>query len=253
MRMKIVAALAALCAAASGSSAERGATAPEAVTDRLRTVLAERFPGIEVLQIQSSADLPGMYEVLTAEEVVYMDAGGKRLVVGGVMDLDTRENLSEKAWNRHNAVDFAALPFDKAIRFVKGSGSRRMAVFADPFCPFCRELEKTLAGMNDITVDVFLYPLEVLHPGATNAAEDIWCAADRAAAWSTWMLENKAPARQQCTGTPVASLVELGKKLRIRSTPTVFFADGARLPGTADAAALEARLSQAQRVRPATE
>jgi thiol:disulfide interchange protein DsbC len=218
------------------------AAQPTTDEQRLRTVLAERFPQTEVLQLQPSSDLPGFHEVVTPSEVVYLDATGTRLVIGQVMELATGLNLTQRAWDAANPVDFGALPFEHAVRLIQGAGRRRLAVFTDPFCMACAHLQKMLAGLDDVTIDVFLHPLESQHPGAMAAAIEIWCAPDRAAAWTGWMLHAKAPQPQTCEGSPVEEVLALGERLRVHSLPTMVFADGSRWSGMADAAAIEAQL-----------
>ncbi len=199
------------------------------VAANLQKTLAARFPDIKVERVGPSV-LPGLYEVVTPSEIVYSDATGEHLVLGQIMDVKTRENLTQTRWNELNKTDFNALPFEQAIKLVKGQGRRKLAIFEDPFCPYCQELERTLHGLDDVTVYIFLFPLESLHPGASDAARDIWCASDRAAAWSDWMLNKKAPPVADCK-TPIEPLLALGEKLRINSTPTLFFPDGSRVPG----------------------
>jgi thiol:disulfide interchange protein DsbC len=217
--------------------------AADDVATTLRKTLAERFPDIKVERVGPSV-LPGLYEIVTPSEIVYSDATGEHLVLGQIMDVKTKENLTQTRWNELNKTDFNSLPFQQAIKIVKGQGRRKLAIFEDPFCPYCRELERSLHSLEDVTIYIFLYPLEGLHPGASDAARDIWCASDRSAAWSNWMLNKKAPPQAtSCKDTPIASLVALGEKLRINSTPTMFFPDGSRVPGAIAPDKLETKIA----------
>lgn len=216
--------------------------AADDVAAKLQKSLTERFPDIKVERVGPSV-LPGLYEIVTPSEIVYADANGDHLVLGQIMDVKTRENLTQQRWNEINRMDFAALPFQQAIKLVKGQGRRKVAIFEDPFCPYCQELERGLETLDDVTIYVFLYPLEGLHPGASEAARDIWCASDPAAAWSNWMLNKKAPTESKCTETPLAPLAALGEKLRINSTPTMFFPDGSRIPGAIAIDKLESKIA----------
>jgi thiol:disulfide interchange protein DsbC len=218
--------------------------AAEDAAARLQKTLAERFPDIKVERVGPSV-LPGLYEVVTPGEIVYADASGDHLILGQIMDVKTRENLTQQRWNELNKIDFAALPFQHAIKIVKGQGRRKLAIFEDPFCPYCQELERGLHTLDDVTIYIFLFPLEGLHPGATKAANEIWCARDRVAAWSDWMLNKKPPAEASCENNPVASVVALGEQLRINSTPTMFFPDGSRVPGAIAMDKLENKLATA--------
>lgn len=225
--------------AATAATAATPASPPQAdAAVRIRAVLQLRFPDVKIEAIKP-APVAGLYEVFTAEEIVYVDASGEYMLTGKMLSVSTKRDLTAQSWSEHNRIDFAALPLDAAIKTVRGKGTRKLAVFSDPHCPYCKNLEKELATLDDVTVYAFLYPLEKLHKGATESAHNIWCSADRAAAWSAWMIEAKQPAAAECANDPVSRNLELGTRFKINSTPTVFFADGSRITGARPAAELE--------------
>jgi thiol:disulfide interchange protein DsbC len=177
------------------------------------------------------------------DQIVYTDATADYLFVGSLVDTQTRENLTEARLNDHGKIDFGTLPLDRAIKVVKGNGSRVFAVFSDPDCPFCQELEKNLLSVTDMTMYVFLFPIASLHPQAPAKAHSIWCAKDRAAAWNQWMREKKLPPAASCGGDPIDALQKLGDNLHINSTPTLFFANGRRVAGAISTKELEGLLA----------
>ena len=130
---------------------------------------------------------------------------------------------------------------------MRGNGERALAVFADPDCPYCHNLEKELAGLTDVTIYTFLYPLTSLHPDAKNKAHAIWCAADRSETWHDWMILDKpAPApAADCAQDPVDDLLALGARLKIVSTPVLFTENGHRVSGARSAAEINALLAAA--------
>jgi thiol:disulfide interchange protein DsbC len=203
--------------------------APE-IAAKIRATLHERIPDLQVEAIHKSP-LPGLYELDTGAELLYANDTGTLIFAGRVIDTKSREDLTAARWNDLHAIDFNSLPFDLAIKTVRGDGSRKVAVFADPLCPYCRQLEQELQGVNNVTIYTFLYPLESIHPGASVKAVDIWCSKDRSDAWSKWMLQNKGPGDTRCTGAPIDKLQALGQKLRVDSTPTLFTVDGKRTRG----------------------
>lgn len=210
----------------------------------IRQNIESRFPGAHILDVRPSA-IPGLYELFMGDQIVYSDAAGDYLIVGSMVDTQTKQNLTEARLNDHGKIDFSVLPLDRAIKIVKGNGSRKFAVFSDPDCPFCQELEKTLLHVTDITMYVFLYPIASLHPQAPAKAHAIWCTADRAQAWNQWMHEKKLPPAKTCSGDPIDALQKLGDTLHINSTPTLFFANGRRVAGAIPADELEKDLAAA--------
>lgn len=207
----------------------------------IRQKVEQRFPDAQIEHVGRAA-WGDWYEIATANEIVYTNADVTLMFRGAVFDLADDENLTQQRWGELNAVDFATLPTEMAIKTVKGDGSRKLAVFADPDCPFCQQLEQTLAVMTDVTIYTYLFPLEEIHPGARAKAEQIWCAQDRSGAWLKWMLGRTLPAAAACENQPIDTLLALGAKLKINSTPTVFFTDGSRIPGAPTLEQLEAAL-----------
>lgn len=205
---------------------------PASVADEaiVREVLKERFPSTDIVSIHESP-WQGWYEVETPAELVYASADGSVLFRGRVYDTATRKDLSLERWDALRAIDFNALPLDLAIKEVRGNGSRRVAVFADPFCPFCRQLEERIRDVDDVTIYTFLFPLEDIHPGATQRAAQLWCSEDRAVAWSKWIVERIEPTAGACDATPLEDIRSLAKKYRISGTPTAVFGSGRRSEG----------------------
>lgn len=169
---------------------------------------------------------PGFYEVYFNKQIAYTNEDGSFLLVGNLVDVKSGQNLTQQRLRSLTAIPFASLPLELAIKRVRGKGTRVLAVFSDPLCPFCAKLEHELAKLDDVTIYTFLTPFEHLHPGATEKSRAIWCATDRAKAWQAFMEKAVQPAARKCDD-PVARLVELGDKYGFNSTPTLVFADGA--------------------------
>jgi thiol:disulfide interchange protein DsbC len=185
----------------------------------------------------------GLYEVKIGNEIVYTDAEGKYIFIGRVVEAETSKDLTEARLEEVNKIKFADLPLDLAAKTVKGNGKRMIAVFEDPNCGYCKRFRKTLTEMNDITIYTFMYP--ILGEDSKTKVKNIWCSADRAKAWDDWMLNAKAPAAApgSCSAAANDKVVEIGRKLGVSGTPTVFFADGTRVPGAIEAKKLEAKLA----------
>lgn len=210
-------------------------TADEAT---VRKAVQEKFPDAN---IQSVTKTPyfGLYEVYIAGELLYTDEKVTYFFIGNVHDAKNFQNLSEERKRKLSAIKFNTLPLDLAIKIVKGNGKRKVAIFSDPYCPFCQRLEKDMVNVTDVTIYTFLYPIESLHPGATEKAKAIWCSPDRIKAWNDFMLKRSGPETQTSCDTPVDRIVEFGQKKGIRGTPTLIFADGQVIPGAIPAVQLE--------------
>ncbi|MEW6165633.1 MAG: DsbC family protein [Pseudomonadota bacterium] len=183
----------------------------------------------------------GLYEVQIEGELIYTDENVSHVVMGDIIDVKGRKNLTEERKRKLSQIKFSDLPLDLAVKQVKGNGKRVLVTFEDPNCSYCRKLAKELQGMSDVTVHTFLYP--ILSPDSSEKAKNLWCASDRVKAWNQLMLDGKTPAGADCDH-PTEKVVALGRKLNIRGTPTMFFADGSRVPGYMPTAMLEKALDK---------
>jgi thiol:disulfide interchange protein DsbC len=213
---------------------------------RIRAAFQGYFPAERIGAITR---LPhgGLYEVIVNQrDVVYTDATGRLAIVGKVVDLESRVDLTAKRVEELRKVDFAALPLDKAIVKVKGNGKRRIAVFSDPDCPFCKRLEPELDRLDDVTIYTFLYPLAALHPDAMRKATMVWCAPDRSRAWDDLMLRGRLPEGGSLScATPILEIIELARSLGISATPGIVLGNGKLIPGLVPLQELEAQLAAA--------
>jgi thiol:disulfide interchange protein DsbC len=242
-RLIALAALLPIVAPVSGFAAE-----PASPQEKVRQVIQSRYPTIRIQKVEA---VPGadLFEIFTGDAIAYSNASGDYLLLGTLMDTRTRRNLTAESMDAHNAIDFSSLPVERAIKIVKGNGSRSIAVFSDPDCPYCQKLEKDLASLTDVTVYTYLYPLERLHPEAPARAKAIWCSKDREQAWTKWMLlKQAAEPAPDCDDDPVEELVKLGSTLRINATPTLFLSNGRRVSGALSAAELEKAMAGATTV-----
>jgi thiol:disulfide interchange protein DsbC len=245
LKMGVVTGLLLALSASTGAQTAKPEIKPDAKADpsaQILKTLQTRLP-VTIDKVQPS-QWPGLYEVVTGEGLYYTDAAGDYLFLGKVMDTKTRENVTDKRFNALTQVEFNSLPLNLAFKQIKGDGSRKLAVFADPDCPFCVKFEKSLQDVTNVTVYTFLYPLESLHPDAMEKSKRIWCAKDRQSTWSTWILTRKElPAVADCNTDALMALAKLGEKLKINGTPTLIFEDGHRIPGALDKQQLEAEFA----------
>ena len=219
-----------------------GAHAQEAT---IRKNLAERLPNLPKIDEVSKTPMPGLYEVrVNHSDVFYTDADGNFLIQGSLIDTKARVDLTEQRVNKLSAIDFADLPFKDSFTIVRGNGKRKLAVFEDPNCGYCKRFERDLAKIDNVTVHVFLYP--ILGGDSPEKSRNIWCAKDKGKAFLDWMLKDVTPPTASCDGAAVARNVELGKKSRITGTPTLIFADGTRVPGAIGADRIEKMLNEAK-------
>ncbi len=218
-----------------------GAMAQEAV---IRKNIAERVPQLKAIDEVSKTGIPGLYELrVDGTEIYYTDAQGNYLIEGSLIDVRAKRNLTEERVTKLTAIKFDALPLKDAFTIVRGNGKRRLAVFEDPNCGYCKRFERDLQKVDDVTVYMFLYP--ILGADSNEKSKAIWCAKDQTKAWLDWMVRDQplTPAAAMCDTSALTRNVELGRKNKITGTPTLIFMDGSRVPGAIDTKQIEKLLA----------
>ncbi|MDG2253017.1 MAG: DsbC family protein [Methylophilaceae bacterium] len=197
----------------------------------LQEKINKNYPDLVIKSVQKT-DFNDLYEVLISGQIIYTNKEFSFLIVEGrVVDPETKIDITSNRLEELTRVNFLKLPFDKAIKVVKGNGERKIAVFSDVDCPFCKKLEKeALSELDNITIYTFLFPLAI-HPKAEIRSKKIWCAGNKEKAWNDYMLKNKMVNNKGDCKTPISDILMLGRDLGISSTPTIIFSSGKKIPG----------------------
>lgn len=207
----------------------------------IRKNLPERLPNLPAIDEVSKTPMPGLFEVRIGSDVFYTDAQANFIVQGSLFDVRQRRNLTEERVEKLSAIPFDQLPLKNAFTQVHGNGKRKLVVFADPNCGYCKRFEKDLQNLHDVTIYHLLYP--ILGEDSKAKSRNIWCAKDRIKAWNDWMLRGVTPVAAQCDTAAIDANVEFGKKHRISGTPTLILTDGSRIAGAVPAAQVEKMLN----------
>ena len=242
LRAAIGALLCAGALAAAPASAQSPAPAPgagpvSAEAQQVRTAVESWLQGrFKVDGLRRSA-VPGIWEVQIGTDVIYVDEKGQHgFVEGQLIELRSNRNLTQERIDEITAIRFQDLPLAMAIKQVNGKGTRQVAVFEDPNCGHCRTMRRDLLNVPDVTIYTFTLP--ILSPDSEEKARRAWCAPDRLKAWNELMLQGKVPDNKGTCDNPISKVAELGRRLKVNGTPTLFFANGKRLPGGVPAARL---------------
>ena len=210
---------------------------------QIRKNIADRLPQLKGVDEVSKTAIPGVYELrVNGSEIFYTDAQANYLIEGNIIDVRAKRNLTEERVAKLTSVKFDDLPFKDAFTIVRGNGKRKVAVFEDPNCGYCKRFERDLQQIDNVTVYMFLYP--ILGADSGEKSKSIWCAKDQGKAWQDWMVRDQpVTASNNCDAAALTRNTEFGRKYKITGTPTLIFVDGTRVPGAVDAAQVEKMLS----------
>ena len=209
----------------------------------LRRALTRFLPDLPASTRIVKTPYGGLYEIDLGTQVFYTDVHGSFLIDGEILDTRSGINVTKARIEQLQKVDWKQLPLKDAFTIVYGNGQRQVASFEDPYCPYCKKMDQTLAEVGNLTVHVFLLP--VIRDDSPVLSRDIWCSADPARAWQAWMSDKTAPAKAAAgCATPLDANLALAQRLGIQSTPTLILDNGQRLTGAVDAAEFKRRQAQ---------
>lgn len=211
--------------------------------EAVKKAVQPHFEGHKIDSVKKTPYL-GLYEVVVGDELFYTDDKANHFFFGHVIDTKTRTSMTNERIQEIKAarrVPLDSLPLQSAIKIVKGDGTRKVAIFTDPNCPYCKQLEKELADVTDVTIYTLLYP--VLN-GSMELSKKIWCSSNQIKAWDDFMLKGVAPTGKDCE-TPLEALLKAGRENKVSGTPTLIFADGSVVGGMISAAVIEEKLNDA--------
>lgn len=215
----------------------------------VKKAVESAYPKFKVESV-TKTPFAGLYEVFMAGQIIYTDEKMTYLIAEGrLVDPKTKKDITGERLEELTKIDFSSLPLEQAIKVVKGNGSRKLVVFSDVDCPYCKRLERNeLANVTDVTIYTFLYPLQQLHPDAPAKSKAIWCAPNRVAAWQDWILNDQLPkAANNTCQVPLEKVGELARKIGVTSTPTLIFANGKRMMGAQPYKEIEAAMVAAEK------
>jgi thiol:disulfide interchange protein DsbC len=197
----------------------------------IRKNIKTRVPALPQIDEVTKTVIPGIYEVRMGTDVIYTDERGDHIFQGDLIDTESKVNLTQARVDKLTAIDFAQLALKDAIVWKQGTGARKLAIFADPNCGYCKHFEQTLQQVKDVTVYTFLIP--ILGGDSPQKSRDIWCSKDNSSAWRGWMLNGASPMRSmgQCDTGALDRNIAMSKKFKINATPSLIFEDGKRVAG----------------------
>jgi thiol:disulfide interchange protein DsbC len=211
--------------------------------ERIKAELKKNAPEASVESVRK-INYGNLYEIIVGGDIYYTDETGGFIISGPLIDLKTKTNVTELRMRQVNAVKWSELPLDDAIKITRGNGSRKIAIFEDPNCGYCKRFERDLLGVTDITVYVFLYP--ILAADSIEKSKAVWCNVDKGRAWLDHMTKDVQISGDTKCVTPIDKNLALGRSKRVAGTPTIIFENGERVPGAMTLADFEKKLAESK-------
>lgn len=203
--------------------------------DTVKSNLTKQHPKLNIENIQIT-DMKGVYSGSMDGQVVYVGEDAQHILVGSMYRLSDQKNLTKDLVLKQNSIDWKKLPLQDAVKSVRGNGKRQIAIFSDPNCPYCKQLETELNKLNDVTIYTFIYPIK---NQSIAVSKQVFCEKDSALAWSNLISKGIQPSSKKTCANPVERNLSLGKSLGLNGTPAIIFSNGFKVMGSHPAQEIE--------------
>ena len=203
--------------------------------DTVKTNLTKQHPNLKIENIQAT-EMKGIYSGSMDGQVVYVGEDTQHILIGSMFRLSNQKNLTKDLMLKQNSIDWKKLPLQDAVKTVRGNGKRQIAVFSDPNCPYCKQLETELSKLNDVTIYTFIYPIKTQ---SIAVSKQVFCEKDPALAWSNLIAKGIQPSSKKTCANPIERNLSLGKSLALNGTPAIIFSNGFKVMGAYPAQEIE--------------
>lgn len=197
--------------------------------------LAKNYPNLAIKNI-ASTEMRGIYSAEIDDQIVYLNDDAEHLIAGNMLRLTDQKSLTQELIVKKNTIDWKKLPLKNAIKSVRGNGKRQLAIFSDPNCPYCQQLEVELKKLDNVTLYTFILPLK---PQSVAPSKQVYCEQDPSFAWQQLIEKGIQPKNKKSCNNPVNANLELAKQLGVEGTPAIIFSNGYRVLGAYPATEIE--------------
>ncbi|WP_018872249.1 DsbC family protein [Thioalkalivibrio sp. ALJ16] len=204
---------------------------PLMATDAIEEYMSRVIPDAEIDSIQSTP-VDGIYAVRYGTDIFYVSGDGRYLMQGTLIDLETRENLTQSALSGVRADMFAALEDSELVTYAPNGDTRGVLnIFTDPNCPFCRDIHQDLPEYLAAGIKVRYLMFPVLGRDSPQIMDRIWCADDREDAMDRAKAGDKLDDIDGSCATPQDEHMVMGQQLGLRGTPALITDSGQQMSG----------------------
>ena len=203
--------------------------------DMVKANLAKNSPNLKIENIQTT-EMKGIYSGFMQGQVVYLNEDAQHLLAGSMLRIQDQHNLTRDLILKQNSVDWKKLPLQDAVKSVRGTGKRQIAIFSDPNCPYCKQLEVELKKLKDVTIYTIILPLK---PQSVSPSKQVYCASNPAQALEDLITQGSLPKSKKSCANPIERNKKLAQSLGVNGTPAIIFWNGFKVMGAYPAEQIE--------------
>ena len=215
----------------------------DAAEQTIRQSIARVLPDLQLDEVTPS-QMPGLYEVVIGQRLLYVTEDGRYLLQGNLVDLQQQKNLTEPRLNAIKARAMSKVDEDTMVVFGPESAQHTVTVFTDIDCGYCRKLHSEMASYNDagIRIRYLFFPRAGIDSPSYRKAVSVWCADDRNQAMT--IAKTGASIEDKECSNPVRQHLALGQDMGVTGTPALVLENGSMVPGYVPAARLKDMIEQ---------
>lgn len=206
-----------------------------AINDGMTRLLKQRLGSVDIKSPQETG-IEGVYQTRIGDKYAYLIEGGRYVFIGDLVDLKLARNITEVS-RRADAVDaIKQIPVaDRVIFPAQGAEKAVLNVFTDTSCGYCQKLHQEVGHLQNAGISVHYFPFPrggSRGPGYQDL-KSVWCAPDQKLAMDIAKgVSGGQLTKGDCDRANVVDQgFDLGRKVGITGTPTLFTADGTKFPG----------------------
>lgn len=217
------------------------AVAQDDPSSKLENKIRALAPSARSIAI-SESPIDGILQVQLDNEIYYATSDAKYLIMGRIMDLDTRVNITDQAKSAIRQEILTGLDTSQQIIFSPAEPEYELLVFTDIDCGYCRKLHNQIKEYmaEGIAIHYLAFPRAGLSSHSYEKYVSVWCADDQQSALTLAKSGNE-PEPMQCDN-PISQQYELGKSIGVTGTPALVTKNGTLIPGYMPPAKLKEKL-----------
>ncbi len=197
---------------------------------QIRARMSKLFSTIPTNNI-AKTPIPGLYEVMIGPRIFYTSEDGRYLIQGSMIDLETRQDLTEIKVASARVKAIKEMGYDQMIRFGPDMSKHEVFIFTDIDCGYCRKLH---SQVNDylkkgIAINYLFFPRAGIGSESYDKAVSVWCSDNQQDALTK--SKNGISLDKKTCENPVKKQYELGQLLEARGTPLIITQTGESIPG----------------------
>ena len=196
----------------------------------IRKTVSNAYPDVVIDEIKKIDD--NFHEIIINKQIYYATNDGKYLIVGNVINLNTKESITENTKMNQRLSIIDSIDMKNFMIFKPKKTDHILTIFTDTSCPYCQKLHNEIPDLleNNIEIRYVLFSRNGNDVDAYQQLVSAWCSDDKVDALEDLFAGDILEDISNCEN-PIARNFDYAGSLSVKGTPTIFLEDGRIIPG----------------------